>query len=245
MLKLGIVTLLPELFKLLNHGMIKKAITLNKVAIQTFNPRDFAKRPYCQVDDTPYGGGPGMVLCYEPLHKAITFAKKKIAKPLTIYLSPEGKKVKQQDLNKLVAANTSILFIAGRYEGIDERVIIEHVDEEWSIGDFVLSGGEFAAMVFIDALVRLIPGVLGHEQSAEKDAFMQGYFDYPQYTKPALIGAHKVPSVLLEGNHAAIEKWRKQQALGRTWLKRPELLENMVLTKEEKALLENFKKNYA
>lgn len=227
MLSIGVVTILPQLFEILPHGMINKAINLNKVNIQTFNPRDWAERPYCQVDDTPYGGGAGMVLCYEPLHQAILFAHKKLPNNVrTVYLSPEGKKITQQDLNNLAAIEQPLLFIAGRYEGIDERVIDAHVDEEWSIGDFVISGGELAAMVFIDALVRLLPGVLGHQQSAAKDSFMHGYLDYPQYTKPPAVDGLKVPEVLLQGNHAEIEKWRLQQSLDRTLRKRPDLLKN-------------------
>lgn len=244
MLTIGIVTILPQLFELLAHGMIKKAIYLNKVNIQTFNPRDWAERPSCQVDDTPYGGGAGMVLRYEPLHKAILFAHKKLPpNTRTIYLSPEGKTVTQQDLNHLATIEQPLLFIAGRYEGIDERVIESHVDEEWSIGDFVISGGELAAMVFIDALVRLLPGVLGHQQSAAKDAFMHGHLDYPQYTKPQEVDGLKVPKILLHGNHAEIEQWRLQQSLGRTWVKRPDLLKNKTLNQQEKKLLQDFKKN--
>jgi tRNA (guanine37-N1)-methyltransferase len=238
MLQLGVITILPELIDALKHGMIQKAVTLQKVQIQAWNPRDWAPRPYCQVDDTPYGGGPGMVMRYEPLNEAIRFAKSKMPKQTrTIYMSPQGKQIKQQDLNLLVKTQQPLLFIAGRYEGIDERIIEAHVDEEWSIGDFVLSGGELAAMIFIDAIVRLIPGVLGHPGSVEADSFMQGCLDYPHYTKPALIDGRCVPNVLLSGNHTEIEHWRSQQALRKTWLKRPDLLEKLNLTVQDKAYL--------
>lgn len=243
-LKLGIITILPDMFDALKHGITQKAMTLGKVDIQCWNPRDWAERPYCQVDDTPYGGGPGMVMRFEPLNAAIQFAKSQMPdQTRCVYLSPQGKTVRQQDLNHLVHIRQPLLFIAGRYEGMDERIINAHVDEEWSIGDFVLSGGELAAMVFIDALVRLVPGVLGHPGSAEADSFMHGYLDYPHYTKPAVIAGRSVPQVLLEGDHAKIELWRRKQALGKTWLKRPDLLERLTLTEQEKHLLEAFKQD--
>jgi tRNA (guanine37-N1)-methyltransferase len=245
MLKLGVISLLPEMFHALNHGITKKALSQEKASLHVWNPRDWAERPYCQVDDTPYGGGPGMVMRYEPVHAALQFAKKQMP-PSTrcIYMSPQGKTMNQSALNALVAAEQPLLFLAGRYEGVDERIIQSDVDEEWSMGDFVLSGGELAIMIFIDAMIRLIPGVLGNPGSAAQDSFMNGLLDHPHYTKPACVDGMSVPSVLLEGNHRHIEQWRRQQALGRTWLKRPELLNHLTLTEHDQHLLNAFKQDW-
>ena len=162
----------------------------------------------------------------------------------TIYLSPQGKTIRQADLNLIAQEQQPLLFIAGRYEGIDERIISEHVDEEWSLGDFVLSGGELAAMVFMDALIRLLPGSLGHQASAEQDSFMNGLLDCPHYTRPEVINGMPVPEVLLSGNHRDIERWRRKQSLGQTWLKRPDLLDKLTLSSLDKLLLEEFKNEY-
>lgn len=242
MLHFGVISLIPEILNGLNYGITGRAIEQKLIQIDSWNPRDWSSRPYRQVDDKPYGGGPGMVMMYEPLNKAITHARTCLpVRCKTIYLSPQGKVIKQDDLNKIAAEQQALLFIAGRYEGIDERVIQHHVDEEWSLGDFVLSGGELAAMVFIDAITRLIPGSLGHLSSAEQDSFMNGLLDCPHYTRPAEIEGMTVPSILLKGHHKDIERWRRKQALGKTWLKRPDLLEDIQLNETDKLLLDEFK----
>lgn len=243
MLRLGIISLMPEMFASLNYGVVGRAIEQNLVTIDYWNPRDWAIGSYRQVDDKPYGGGPGMVMMYEPLHAAIIHAQSQMPSTCkTVYLSPQGKIIRQADLNRLADAKQSVLFIAGRYEGIDERIITHHVDEEWSLGDFVLSGGELAAMVFIDAITRLLPGSLGHLGSAEQDSFMKGLLDYPHYTRPATIDGLDVPAVLLGGNHKEIERWRRKKMLGNTWLKRPDLLDKIELSETDKQLLIEFKR---
>ncbi|RMX17955.1 tRNA (guanosine(37)-N1)-methyltransferase TrmD [Legionella jordanis] len=242
MLHLAVVTLMPEMFEALKYGVVGRAIEHGLAKLDYWNPRDWATGPYRQVDDKPYGGGPGMVMMYEPLAGAINHAKAQMtAACRTIYLSPQGKTIRQHDLNKLAEAQQSLVFVAGRYEGIDERIITQHVDEEWSLGDFVLSGGELAAMVFIDAIIRLLPGSLGHLCSAEQDSFMNGLLDCPHYTRPAMINGLEVPSVLLSGHHRDIERWRRKQSLGKTWLKRPDLLDKIQLSELDKQLLAEFK----
>lgn len=245
MLHLGIITLFPEMFQSLSHGVIGRALSQGHLKIEYWNPRAWSLGKYHQVDDRPYGGGPGMVMRYEPLAGAITAAKAAMPENCkTIYLSPQGKKLAQKDFNELAEKRQALLFIAGRYEGIDERIITQHVDEEWSLGDFILSGGEFAAMVFIDALARLLPGVLGHEDSPKDESFMEGLLEYPQYTRPASIDGNEVPAVLLQGNHRDILQWRLKQALGNTWLKRPDLLEKKELIASEQSLLAAFQKEF-
>lgn len=242
MLHFGVISLIPEILSGLHYGITGRAIEQKLVQIDTWNPRDWSTRPYRQIDDKPYGGGPGMVMMYEPLNQAIIHARANLPQSCkTIYLSPQGKVIKQADLNKIAEEKQSLLFIAGRYEGIDERIIEHHVDEEWSLGDFVLSGGELAAMVFIDGITRLIPGSLGHLSSAEQDSFMNGLLDCPHYTRPAEIDGMSVPPVLLGGHHKDIERWRRKQALGKTWLKRPDLLEKLQLSETDKLLLVEFK----
>ena len=229
----------------MQYGVTGRAIQQGLAKVDYWNPREWTNRPYRQVDDKPYGGGPGMVMQYEPLNGAILFARSQMpARCKTIYLSPQGKTIRQADLNLIAQEKQPLLFIAGRYEGIDERIISEHVDEEWSLGDFVLSGGELAAMVFMDALIRLLPGSLGHQASAEQDSFMNGLLDCPHYTRPEVINGMQVPEVLLRGNHRDIERWRKKQSLGQTWLKRPDLLDNLTLSSLDKLLLEEFKNEY-
>lgn len=233
------------MFDVLEHGVVGRAIEQGLAKVDCWNPREWAPRPYRQVDDKPYGGGPGMVMMYEPLHDAIYHAKTQLPSTCkTIYLSPQGKRIRQADLNQVAKNNQSLLFIAGRYEGIDERIITYHVDEEWSLGDFVLSGGELAAMVFIDSIIRLLPGSLGHLRSAEQDSFMNGLLDCPHYTRPATINGLDVPPVLLGGNHRDIERWRRKQSLGKTWLKRPDLLEEIELSDIDKQLLIEFKNEH-
>lgn len=242
---LGVISLLPEIFSGLNYGITGRAIEQGLVKIDCWNPRDWAARPYRQVDDKPYGGGPGMVMTYEPLDSAIKCARQNMpADCRTVYLSPQGKVIRQIDLNGVAEKKQSLLFIAGRYEGIDERIIQEHVDEEWSVGDFVLSGGELAAMVFMDAIIRQLPGSLGHQASAQQDSFMNGLLECPQYTRPATINNNNVPGVLLNGNHRDIERWRRKQSLGNTWLKRPSLLDLIELSDVDKTLLAEFKSEH-
>lgn len=245
MLHLGVISLMPDMFSCLQYGVTGRAIEQGLAKVDYWNPRDWASRPYRQVDDKPYGGGPGMVMMYEPLQGAINTARSQMpAHCKTIYLSPQGKRIRQADLNQLAEKKQPLLFLAGRYEGIDERIITHHVDEEWSLGDFVLSGGELAAMVFIDTLIRLLPGSLGHQGSALQDSFMNGLLDYPHYTRPAVIHGVSVPSVLMGGNHHEIDRWRRKQSLGKTWLKRPDLLEKLALNESDKQLLIEFKREH-
>lgn len=243
MLHFGVVSLMPEMFDVLHYGVTGRAIEQGLAQVDVWNPREWASRPYRQVDDKPYGGGPGMVMLYEPLHAAMTFARSQMPPDCkTVYLSPQGQVMRQDALNQIAKREQPLLFLAGRYEGIDERVIEQHIDEEWSLGDFVLSGGELAAMVFIDALVRLLPGSLGHRASAEQDSFMNGLLDCPHYTRPSVIQGLSVPEVLLNGNHRDIVRWRRKQSLGKTWLKRPDLLETIDLSDLDKQLLVEFQR---
>lgn len=242
MMHFGVISLLPEMFVSLAHGITGRALEQGLAKIDYWNPRDWTSRPYRQVDDKPYGGGPGMVMQYEPLQKAIACGREHMPERCkTIYLSPQGKVVQQACLNQIAADEQPLLFLAGRYEGVDERILINHVDEEWSLGDFVLSGGELAAMVFIDAIVRLLPGSLGHTGSAAQDSFMHGLLDHPHYTRPAMVDGASVPSELLNGNHREIERWRRKQSLGKTWLKRPDLLKKLELSDIDQQLLSEFK----
>lgn len=239
-MKIGIISLFPEMFQALEFGICGRALKRGLLSLTFINPREFTTDPHQTVDDRPYGGGPGMVMLAEPLAKAIDKAQEQIDKQATvIYLSPQGKTVTQEDLQRL-AMRESITLIAGRYEGIDERLINAKVDEEWSIGDYILSGGELAAMVMIDGITRLLPGALGHAESAQQDSFMTGLLDCPHYTRPEEILDAKVPSVLLSGNHQAIKRWRMQQSLGRTWLRRPDLLAKLNLNEEQQGLLAEF-----
>lgn len=243
-LELGVITIFPEMFQSLQYGIVGKAFEKQLAHLTCWNLRDWAVSAYGHVDDRPYGGGPGMVMMYEPLHHAILHARQNMPKGTkTIYLSPQGKNIGQSDIQALVSNNQSLIFIAGRYEGIDERLLENHIDEEWSLGDFVISGGEIAAMAYIDAMVRLIPGALNDERSHIEDSFVNGLLDHPHYTRPAEIDGMVVPNVLMSGSHQAIERWRRQQALGKTWLKRPDLLNQMVLTQEDRQLLDEFKQN--
>lgn len=240
MLNIGIITLFPEMFTALQYGILGRAIKQQKVKLHYWNPRDYALDEHHRVDDRPYGGGPGMVMQVQPLRDAIIAAKETLGKTVpVVYLSPQGKMLDQTGV-KTLAARENIIFVAGRYEGIDERLIETLIDEEWSIGDYVLSGGEFAAMVMIDAIVRLLPNVLGHEDSAQQDSFSDGLLDYPHYTRPEEIDGKQVPSVLMSGSHQAIREWRTKQALGRTWKRRPDLLAKRALTPEEERLLTDF-----
>ena len=240
-MRLGVVSLFPQMFDAITqYGVTGRAVTQGKLSLDYWNPRDFTQDKHRTVDDRPYGGGPGMVMKVEPLRDAIHAAKQQLGQQTkVVYLSPQGKLLDQQKLIEL-ATRDSMIFVAGRYEGVDERLIEQEIDEEWSIGDYVLSGGELAAMVLIDGVARLLPGVLGDDESAQQDSFMNGLLDCPHYTRPERIIDQSVPEVLLGGDHEAIRKWRLKQSLGRTWLRRPDLLAVDTLTDEQKALLEQF-----
>ena len=237
----GVVSLFPDMFApFTQQGVIGRAVKSGTLSVDTFNPRDFTHDRHRTVDDRPYGGGPGMLMMVKPLTDAIQAAKKVGGeKSKVIYLSPQGKPLDQAGVQSLANIDRTIL-ICGRYEGIDERVIESHVDEEVSIGDYVLSGGELPAMVLMDAVARLVPGVLGHKASAVEDSFTDGLLDCPHYTRPEILDGQKVPDVLLSGDHEKIRQWRLMQSLGRTWQRRPELLNHLALTEEQQRLLELF-----
>ncbi|MCK5395924.1 MAG: tRNA (guanosine(37)-N1)-methyltransferase TrmD [Gammaproteobacteria bacterium] len=226
-MNITLISLFPELIhQAASFGVLGRAIKQQQLVLKCFNPRDFTEDKHRTVDDRPYGGGPGMLMKVEPLYKAIMAAKKVAGSDVrVVYLSPQGQRLNQQMLVNVAATADDLILIAGRYEGIDERIIESLVDEEWSIGDYVISGGEFAALVVVDAVTRLIPGVLGDDESALQDSFMQGLLDYPHYTRPEKINNQSVPEVLLSGDHKAIRRWRLKQALGRTWSRRPDMLD--------------------
>ncbi|MFB0990080.1 MAG: tRNA (guanosine(37)-N1)-methyltransferase TrmD, partial [Porticoccaceae bacterium] len=219
-MKIALITLFPNMFEAITeHGISGRAVKNGLVEIACFNPRDFTEDRHRTVDDRPYGGGPGMVMLIEPLRKAITAAREWIDQDVTVvYLSPQGQLLNQASVNEF-SKKENLILIAGRYEGIDERLINLEVDEEWSIGDYVLSGGELPAMVLVDALIRQKPGALGHQESAEQDSFAKGLLDCPHYTRPEVCGEESVPAVLLSGNHQNIKRWRRRQALLRTQLR--------------------------
>lgn len=217
-----------------------RAVKNGLLELHTWNPRDFTHDRHSTVDDRPYGGGPGMLMMVQPLRDAIHAAKAAAGEEAkVIYLSPQGRKLDQQGVTEL-AKSSRLILVCGRYEGIDERIIQTEVDEEWSVGDYVLSGGELPAMTLIDAVSRLVPGVLGKQASAEQDSFSDGLLDCPHYTRPESLDGLDVPAVLLSGNHEQIRLWRLQQSLGRTFLRRPELFENLALTDEQSTLLAQF-----
>lgn len=240
LLRLSIITLFPEMFKTLNYGIVGRAISQQQLILNFLNPRDYTNDVHHTVDDRPYGGGPGMVLKFEPLFESIQTAKTNLGKDTkVIYLSPQGKPLTQDTIMTL-SQQSKLILLCGRYEGIDERLIEQAVDEEWSIGDYVVSGGEFPAMVLIDAMTRCLPGALGHADSASEDSFSEGLLDYSHYTRPKAIDRQRVPEVLLSGDHTAIARWRLKQALGRTWQRRPDLIKRRSLTKKEQQLLQEF-----
>lgn len=239
-MRIDVVTLFPEMIRALtDYGIPRRAKEQGIVELATWNPRDFSAGKHRNVDDRPYGGGPGMVMQVAPLHDAIQAAKAAGARGPVVYLSPQGRRLDQPAVTRF-AGMPGFVLLAGRYEGVDERLIEQQVDEEWSIGDYVLSGGEPAALVLIDAVIRLLPGALGDAESARQDSFMDGLLDHPHYTRPEEVRGARVPDVLLGGNHADIERWRMKQSLGRTWQRRPDLLKQMKLTKEQRRLLDEF-----
>jgi len=233
-----------------SEGVLGRAIKQGIIGLSCWNPRDFTRDRHRTVDDRPYGGGPGMLMKVQPLADAIDAARQQATGSVkVIYLSPQGQRLDQHKVRQLAlpdaeCKDASFILIAGRYEGIDERLIEQYVDEEISIGDYVLSGGELAALVLIDAIARMLPGVLGDEDSAQQDSFMQGLLDCPHYTRPEQVNGRRVPDVLLGGDHKAIARWRLKQSLGRTWLRRPELLEHVQLNEEQQSLLDEFQKEY-
>ena len=242
MIRFDVVTLFPEMFAAVTHsGIPRKALEAGLWRLQTWNPRDFTLDNYRTVDDRPYGGGPGMVMLAEPLEKALDAAQSE-GGGRVIYLTPQGKSLDHTTVMEL-AGRQAVTLLCGRYEGVDERLIRRRVDEELSLGDFVLSGGELAAMAVIDAVVRQLPGALGDGQSALEESFAGGLLDCPQYTRPETYAGERIPQVLLSGHHEQIRRWRLQQALGRTWLRRPELVAARRLSDEELKLLEEFKQD--
>jgi len=248
-MEIQVVTLFPDEFgPLVDLGVTGRAIRERRVQLGLINPRDFAADRHRTVDDRPYGGGPGMVLAVEPMRSAIRQARRMAgqagidsdaASAIVSLLSPQGRKLDQATVREL-AARRSLILVCGRYEGLDERLLELEIDEELSIGDYVLSGGELAAAVVIDAVVRLIPGVLGDEQSAEQDSFGDDLLDCPHFTRPEVVDGLVVPPVLLSGDHQAIAKWRRKQSLGRTWQRRPELLDRLRLSAEDEMLLAEY-----
>ncbi|MEO0423173.1 MAG: tRNA (guanosine(37)-N1)-methyltransferase TrmD [Pseudomonadota bacterium] len=246
-MKVCVVTLFEGLVSAVTeHGVLSRAVERGLVSVDTVDPRAFATDVHRTVDDRPYGGGPGMVMRVEPLRTAIAHARRRVGgeTPKTIYLGAAGKPLTHEIAARL-ACEPALVLVSGRYEGVDQRLLDAEVDEELSIGDYVLSGGELAAMVLIDAVVRLLPGALGNAESAVSDSFVDGLLDWPHYTRPEAVDfgdgeAVAVPEVLLGGNHAVIERWRRQQALGRTWERRPELLEGLMLSDEDRQLLSEY-----
>jgi tRNA (guanine37-N1)-methyltransferase len=242
-IRFDVVTLFPEMFSAVTaSGITARAHDAGLWRLKTWNPRDFTTDNYRTVDDRPYGGGPGMVMLAEPIEKALDAAKAAGAGRV-VYLSPQGTKLDHRKVME-ISKESAITLLCGRYEGVDERLLARRVDEELSLGDYVLSGGELAAMALIDAAVRQLPGALGDEASALEESFVAGLLDCPQYTRPELYRGEAVPAVLLSGHHENIRRWRLKQALGRTWLRRPELLQARGMTGEEQALLAEFQKEY-
>lgn len=244
-MKLGLVTLFPDMIEAVTaYGVTRRAQQQGIIDVRCFNPRDYTADRHRTVDDRPYGGGPGMVMMTEPLRQAVNAAKQSIGEEAgVVYLSPQGRPF-DQAMAREYSRRPGLILLAGRYEGIDQRVIDQCVDEEVSVGDFVVSGGELPAMLMMDAIARCLPGVLGHELSAECDSFADGLLDHPHYTRPEHDEAGEVPAVLLSGDHEAIRRWRLKQALGQTWLKRPDLLQERQLCDEEQRLLAEFQQEW-
>ncbi|MGB5180017.1 MAG: tRNA (guanosine(37)-N1)-methyltransferase TrmD [Gammaproteobacteria bacterium] len=239
-MRIDVVTLFPGMIREQSaYGIQGRAIDNGLLLLETWNPRDYSEDRHRRVDDRPYGGGPGMVMQVQPLRTAIRAAKATAVAAPVIYLSPQGERFDQGKARQL-AGLERIILVAGRYEGIDERFIDLEVDEELSVGDYVLSGGELPALIVMDAVTRLLPGALGDADSAQQDSFMDGLLDYPHYTRPEETEGLRVPGVLIGGNHADIRRWRQKQALGRTWQRRPELLDAMQLNEEQQRMLNEF-----
>nr|WP_067286207.1 tRNA (guanosine(37)-N1)-methyltransferase TrmD [Marinobacterium profundum] len=237
----GVVTLFPEMFEAVTaYGVTGRAVRNGLIDVRCWNPRDYTLDKHRTVDDRPYGGGPGMLMKVQPLRDAIQAARSAAGEGATvIYLSPQGRRLDHVGACEL-AARQKLILVAGRYEGIDERLLETEIDEEWSLGDFVLSGGELPGMTLIDAVSRLVPGVLGHQSSAAEDSFSEGLLDCPHYTRPEQFDGMQVPEVLLGGNHEEIRRWRLKQQLGRTWTRRPDLLEILELNREQQTLLNEY-----
>jgi len=247
MKRYDVITIFPAMFDaLLDHGITRRALDEKRFELATWDPRDFATDAYRRVDDRPYGGGPGMVMMAAPLQASIDAAVKRqreagVAKPLVLLMSPQGERLDDRLVAEL-ANEEGLVVIAGRYEGIDERIVAASVDREISIGDYVTSGGELPAMVLMDSIVRRLPGSLNDAESATQDSFSAGLLDWPHYTRPEEWNGAKVPDVLLSGNHAAIARWRRKQALGRTWERRPDLVDEKSLSREDRQLLDEYRK---
>jgi tRNA (guanine37-N1)-methyltransferase len=246
MIHLDVVTLFPEMFEAITgSGITQRARDRGFYQLVLWNPRDFSTNAYRSVDDRPYGGGPGMVMMAQPLSKAMASARQRqlscgARRTRTIYLSPQGRPLTQKIVEELGQLEGLVL-LAGRYEGVDERLLQTVVQDQISIGDYVLSGGELPAMVLMDALIRRIPGVLNDAESAQQDSFEEGLLDFPHYTRPELYQGEPVPAVLLSGHHVEIARWRMKQALGRTWERRPDLLAKLKLSADQAVLLEEYK----
>jgi tRNA (guanine37-N1)-methyltransferase len=245
MLQFDVMTLFPRMFEAVTEsGITGRARGKKLYELVAWNPRDFAANSYRTVDDRPYGGGPGMVMMAEPLGRALAAARSRqqstgVKHSRVVHLSPQGNALNHERV-KALSAEQGLVLLCGRYEGVDERVIAREVDEEISIGDYVLSGGELAAMVVIDAIVRQLPGALGDAESAAQDSFVSGLLDHPHYTRPEIYADQPVPPVLMSGNHAEIVRWRLKQALGRTWQRRPELIEQRAMSEDERKLLAEY-----
>ncbi len=240
-LQVEVISIFPEMFAAISeYGITSRAVKQGLLQLTCRNPRSYTEDRHQTVDDRPFGGGPGMVMKIEPLERALADARLAAGvQAKVIYLSPQGRRLTQSAVREL-ANEDALILIAGRYEGIDERFIEAHVDEEWSIGDYVLSGGELPAMVLIDAVTRMLPGALGHADSAEEDSFADGLLDCPHYTRPEVYAGKRVPDVLLSGNHEHIRRWRLQQSLGRTCERRADLLDSRSLSGEEQKLLAEY-----
>jgi len=244
-MRIDVISIFPDMFAAIrDYGITGRAIRAGLLTLKVWNPRDFSEDKHRNVDDRPYGGGPGMVMAAPPLARTLDAVRREQPSVRVSYLSPQGRRLDHAGVADL-GQREGLILLAGRYEGIDERIIETAVDEEWSIGDYVLSGGELPAMVLIDAVARRLPGALGDEDSAEQDSFVDGLLDCPHYTRPETYAGRRVPEVLLSGDHARIARWRRKQALGRTWLRRPDLLALRSLSEDERALLEEFKREHA